>query len=212
MNEEFLTVYKVLGIEWAEFDEPAISAPDMVRKFRSNPELLERQRSFWEHILTTINRKTAEDLVRVLFNATCYVSNLIGGPLPVLLPRNKALLLARTNANLQGSAMTIARSIRSLVCEQSVQFQAPREEQLLARIEETVGRAAFQAVPANGRYLSTAQIAAQLSLAPKTVRRLCNQGQIIAKKLAGGEWRTTQADLDRSPYLQKRGKGRAPLE
>lgn len=39
----------------------------------------------------------------------------------------------------------------------------------------------------NMKYLNTRQIGQQLGLAAKTVRKLCNNGDIVAKKLAGGE-------------------------
>ncbi|NLX13797.1 MAG: helix-turn-helix domain-containing protein [Phycisphaerales bacterium] len=58
----------------------------------------------------------------------------------------------------------------------------------------------------NTKYLNTQQIGRHLGLAAKTVRKLCNNGDIVAKKLAGGEWRTTQEDLDRSPYLRNRNR------
>jgi hypothetical protein len=56
-------------------------------------------------------------------------------------------------------------------------------------------------VPASSRWLSTAAIAARLSLDEVTVARLCKKRLIDATKTAGGKWRTTEDRLRRSPYL-----------
>jgi excisionase family DNA binding protein len=184
----------------------------MVGRMRADPELCEDRKSLLECHLQTYGRDAAEALIRLFHSTLVYLSGLIDGPVPVLLPREDVESLTAAPRQ-KGPAVTLARSIERLVRDQTTELLQPRDDQLLAKLEDLLARHGADAVPLNGRFLNTAQMAKRLGMAPKTVRKLCSQGQIKAKKLAGGEWRTTQEDLDDSPYLKRKNRrGNAPVE
>lgn len=212
MTDQFIVLARVLGLKSIEENRCRVPLDKVVRAERTEPDEAESMRTFWEHILATQERTMAEQAFTVLFDTACYVSNIIGGPVPVLLPRGDVESMNLASESGRGAALAIARSIERLVEAQSAALEQPRQERLLAKIEDVVARCGANAVPSDQRQLSTDQIAARLNLAPKTVRKLCNQGKIIARKLAGGEWRTTQQDLERSPYWQKSRRSNASLE
>lgn len=63
MTEEFLTIYRLIGLKEIEEDGGRISAEEFSRRLRDDPELLEDRRSFVEMLLTTTNRKDGEALL-----------------------------------------------------------------------------------------------------------------------------------------------------
>lgn len=132
--------------------------------------------------------------------------------MPVLLPRGDVNALDATGEDGHGAALAIARSLKYLVRTQTAELHQPRDEQLLARIEETVARVGAAGVPSNKRYMNTEQIGKLLDLAPKTVRQLFNEKKLVGRKV-GNEWRTTRDQLENSPYLRRRRrKADAALE
>lgn len=213
MTDEFLVVFKLLGVREVDESGRRVPSDEVIRQLRADPEELEEVRGLWEQILKSHARSAAEKLLRLLLSTSSYLSNLIDGPVPVLLPRKDVDLLGSVNGDGDGSALVFAKSLQRLVRTQTTELQRPHDEQLLAKIEDMIARVGAGAVPADKRHLTSEQVAARLGLAPKTVRKLFNQGKLIGRKLAGGEWRTTQDDLDNSPYLRERnGRGRAKME
>lgn len=212
MTEEFLTIYRLIGLKEIEEDGGRISAEEFSRRLRDDPELLEDRRSFVEMLLTTTNRKDGEALLRLLFSTTCYMSNLLDGPVAVLLPRSDVNALVAAGEEGFGTAMSVARSLKLLARAEIAGVQAPRDEALLAQLEEIVARVGSIGVPSNQRYMNTEQIGKLLDLAPKTVRRLFNEKKLFGRKV-GNEWRATREQLENSPYLRKRRrKADAALE
>jgi hypothetical protein len=179
------------------------SNADMIRAMRANPAYLMEQRSFYEAVLRERARSTGEELLRLLHGATAYLSNLIGGPVPVLFPRIDMRTLKAANGDGPGAALALGRVVQQLVRSQGAEEQDRRNEHLLAEIEHMVAHAGFRAVPANKKHLDSTDVAGRLGLHPKTVRRLFAEQKLIGTKLASGEWRTTEADLAASPYLKK---------
>lgn len=212
MTEEFLAVFKIIG--WKRIEEGGHRVPtgELVRQMRADPAALEWERSFVEHILTTVERAAGEALLRLLFSTTCYLSNLLEGPVPVLLPRGDVQALHAADRDEHGAALSLARSLKHLVRTQAAALQQPHDERLVAKLEELVSRVAAGGVPSDRRYMSTEQIAAWLGLVPKTVRRLFNEKKLIGKKV-GNEWRATREQIEDSPYMQRgRRRGRASVE
>jgi hypothetical protein len=212
MNDEFLTAYKLVGWKGIEDDGRRVPTEEVIRQLRADPESLAYRRAIFELVLTTDNRRDAEALLRLLFSTVCYVSNLLDGPVPVLLSRDDVNALNASGEDEHGAALVVARSIKRLVRTQAAELHHPRDEELLARIEEAVARVGSASVPGNKRYMNTSQVGEWLGLATKTVRCLFNQGKLIGKKV-GNEWRATREQLEESPYLRKRRrKADAALE
>jgi len=213
MTDEFLVVFKLLGLREIDDDGRRVPNSEVIRRLRADPDELEDTRGVWEQILKTHGRDAAEKLLRLLLSTCSYLSNLLGGPVPVLLPRQDVDLLVRANGDSHAPALAIAKSLQRLVRAQVAELEQPRDEQLLSKIEDMMARVGTNPVPANKRHMGTDRVAGMLGVAPKTVRKWFKQGKLIGKKLAGGEWRTTQADLDASPYLQQKNRRNcAPLE
>ena len=212
MTDEFLVVVKLLGLREIDDDGRRVATDEVIRRLRADPDELEDTKGVWEQFLRTHGRAAAEKLHRLLYSTCCYLGNLLGGPVPVLLPRQDVDLLAGANGDGHAPALAIAKSLQRLVRAQVAGLQQPRDEQLLSKIEDMMARVGTNPVPANKRHMGTDRVAALLGVAPKTVRKWFKQGKLIGRKLAGGEWRTTQQDLERSPYWQKSRRGNASLE
>ena len=93
MTEEFLAVFKIIGWKGIEEGGHRVPTEELIRQMRADPAALEWERSFLEHILTMAERPAGETLLRLLFSTTCYLSNLLEGPVPVLLPRGNVQAL-----------------------------------------------------------------------------------------------------------------------
>jgi len=214
MTEEFLNVYRLLGLAGTDEDGNPLTSHESIQRMRDDPECLELERSLWEHILTTRGRQTAEQLVRLLLTTTNYVSGLIGGPIAVMLPREDVAGIATADRPSNAAAVVFARPAPRCIQPQVAEQAGRRDEDLLAKVGELL-TAKAEVVPVNGRYLDTKQIGARIGLATKTVRRLCRDGLIDATRTAGGEWRTTAERLEKSRYLRKGrkgGRGNAEME
>jgi hypothetical protein len=207
MEKEFLTVRSVLDLILDGGKDDLLTDYQTILRSRGDPNLLERERCELEQALKKVLRPQAEDAFRILFSATSYLSNLIAGPVPVLVSREEMHDMAASGHSGDGAAFAIARSLERLVRSRVTEQVAQRDDKLVERIQKVVGSSSPSPLPMNGRYLNTEQIGERLSLAPKTVRRLCNEGEIDADKTSGGEWRTTIDRLEKSPYLNNGRKG-----
>lgn len=213
MTDEFLVVFKLLGLRGIDDEGRRVPTDEVIRRLRADPDELEDTKGVWEQFLRTHGRAATEKLHRLVFSTSCYLGNLLGGPVPVLLPRQDVDLLVHANGDDCAPALAMAKSLQRLVRGQVAELQQPRDEQLLSKIEDMMARVGTNPVPANKRHMGTDRVASLLGVAPKTVRKWFKQGKLIGKKFAGGEWRTTQADLDASPYLQQKNRRNcAPLE
>ncbi|MEW6252956.1 MAG: helix-turn-helix domain-containing protein [Planctomycetota bacterium] len=207
MDEDFLLVYRLLGLKRFEEDRTRTPTVQVIRELRADPEALEREKSFWEHLFRTDERPAGELLLRALMSAATYLSEVLQGPVPVLLGREDVQAL-RDGAGQPGAAA--GRLLQRMVNSAAERAQADRNERLMEKIDELfAGRGAG----AGPRFLDTDQVAARVGLSAKTVRRLFVQGQLIGRKVGGNQWRTTPDDLERSPYMaQVRRTKRAALE
>ncbi len=212
-DDAFLFIFWVLGIHGDGADGKAHPTAELIEEMRRDVDYREEQKAFWEHVWQTTCRARTEALFQFFAAGARYLSDLIGADVPVLAPREvveASVGIHRGSADdtlLIGKVMQ--RAIRTQLDGQSREMTAV----IVAEIQKLMMSRDHRFVPTDHRYLDTDQMAANLGLAPKTVRKLCNQGKITARKLAGGEWRTTQEDLDNSPYLRERnGRGRAKVE
>jgi len=207
MTDEFLTVFRILRINGDGPNDLFGTNEELIEGMREDEEALREEQSFVEHVLRHANRPVAEHLLRLLHSTTRYVSNLIDADVPILISREDVRAAAGLAGTQDTDALRLGRALHRAV-ERHVADQADRqEEHLLAKIESLFTASAAKFIPPPDRYLDTGAIAIRLQLAPKTVRRLCNQGKIDADKTAGREWRTTAERLRNSPYLT-RNRGR----
>lgn len=212
MNEEFFTILKILGWTAVEDGPAAVSPHELIRELSSDPDRLDFQRSFIEHRLANLDRPMGEALLRLLFSTTNYLSNVLGGPVPVMMPREDVNALLGVGDDSDTATAALARSFKKLVRTQAEEILQPQDTQLVAHLERIVAMIGTNGVPSRQRYMDSAQIAKLLNLAPKTVRRLFNEGKLIGKKV-GNEWRATREQIEDSPYMKsRRRRDRAALE
>jgi hypothetical protein len=212
MNEEFFTILKVLG--WTGYEDgPKVVSPyELVRHLSADPDRLDFQRSFIEHRLAHLNRPMGEALLRLLFSTTSYLSDVLGGPVPVMMPRDDVNALLGAGDGSDGAAAALVRSLKKLVRTQAEEILQPQDAQLVAQLEEIVAKVGSSGVPTRQMYMNSEQIGKLLGLAAKTVRRLFNEGKLIGKKV-GNEWRATREQVEDSPYMKRgRRRGRAAVE
>jgi len=205
MNEEFLTVFKILGVSG---DGHGVfgTNEELIAQMREDPGYMKEERAFIEMVLTTVNRGVAEQLIALLHSTSRYVSDLIRGDIPVLVSRDE-IVHAPTVTSRDTDALRLGRSVERAIRNQVTVQSERHAEQLLSQIQELFNSAAAGFVPPSGKLVNTDGIAARTGLAVKTVRRLCNEGKIDADKTGGGEWRTTEGRLQNSPYFKRRRNG-----
>jgi hypothetical protein len=213
VDEPFLFVFWVLGIEGDGADEKVHSTAELIEQMRDDADYRADQKAFWEHVWRTDCRPKTEALIQLFTAGARYLSDLIGGDVPVLAPRDVVEASVGINRQSADDALLVGKAMQRAIRNQLDGRSQQMTETILAEMQKLLSTGGAGFVPANSKYLDTKQIGGRLGLAPKTVRKLCNQGQIIARKLASGEWRTTEEDLEDSPYLKKKGRrSRAGLE
>jgi hypothetical protein len=142
-----------------------------------------------------------EWLIRAHVSIARRLSSLLDRPASELVPptaatgNGKELSTAKTEALEIGTA--VQRSIRRTITECWTAGLREMVDEIRSFLSEHI----TDTIPDRSRWLNTTAIAKRLSLAPKTVRKLCGQGLIDAQKTAGGEWRTTEDKLRGSRYL-----------
>lgn len=201
MTNEFLFLCRATGFNGDGPDGRVYDAVGLVEQMRLHPEFLQDTKSLREHVWRTVNRAEAEALMVLLINSARYLSDVIGADVPVLASReviHASLGIAHPDdqdALLVGKAMQ--RAVRSQFSQERQQLSAEVAAEVRRILE---GLPAKTIAPAD-KYLTSEDMAARLDLAPVTVARLCARGLIDADKTSGGQWRTTEARLRRSQYL-----------
>jgi hypothetical protein len=203
MNGEFLLMWFFLG--GYRPNENGVYPPvqDVLGPLLGNPDALTNVRRTAEAEWLGDRRQEAEGVMRLLFSTCCYAAHLLGGPQPVLLPREDLDALNARGATGDAADLVLARSLRRVVREQTAKVQDQRDEEFIARVEEMLARTTSGRVSPNKRYMNTDEIGEWMGLAQKTVRRLFNEGKLVGRKV-GNEWRATREQLEGSPYLRKR--------
>jgi hypothetical protein len=98
-------------------------------------------------------------------------------------------------------ALLLGKAVQRSIAAQVSRNVQLTNEALLEEISRLFGERAGRTVPPASRWLNTRDIAARLAIEEVTAARLCRKGLILAEKTAGGQWRTTEDRLRRSPYL-----------
>lgn len=206
MKPEFEFLCRVTGFNGDGPDDRTHDTEGLIECMRRDPEFLERTQSLREHVWRTVNRASAEALIALLVSTARYLSDVIGGDVPVLASReviNASLGVAapdERDALLIGKAMQ--RAVRSQLGSEREQMAAD----IVAEVRRLLDGIPVRTVAPANLHLDTKDVAARLGIAEVTVARLCRRGLIDADKTAGNQWRTTEARLKTSLYLNgKRG-------
>ncbi len=164
-------------------------------------------RSWAEHHWRTGGKETSEQWVRLLVAAARYLSDLIGGDVPILAPRevvNASVRIDRTGDN---GALLIGRSISRAIRSQVREAVDINAQSLLAEFERLLEGVVNNTAPTHSKWLTTEHVAARLDLNRATVERKFRSGEIDGDKTAGNQWRTTEQRLRNSPYMKTKGLG-----
>lgn len=208
MTNEFLLLCSITGFNGDGPDGKTYYSAGLIEQMRRNPEFLQETRALREHIWRTVNRLQAQALIVLLVSTARYLSDVIGADVPVLASReviDASLGIARPDdrdALLVGKAMQ--RAVRSQLGQERQQLSA----EIVAEIQRLLEGMPARTVPPADRFLTTQDMAARLGISEVTVARLCRRGELDADKTAGGQWRTTEARLNRSKYLRGKRLGR----
>ncbi len=193
MTDEFVTVCRILQFHGLDLCHDYRASTETAGKLESDADYMMWHRTAWEAQIRGPDRATGERLVRLLHNTAVYVSNLLDGPVPVLLPRAEVRTLHDSNGDGRGAALTLGRAVQQVVQTQLTEAQEHRDERLLAEIEHMVAHAGFRAVPANKKHLHSTDVAGRLGLHAKTVRRLGLRVTCFRRRPGRGGRRTSPA-------------------
>lgn len=187
-----------------EDDDKSYSAAEPNAFIRTHPEWGKEHREFVEFIWREVNHEATEAWLKFLVDCARYLSDLIGGDVPILASREvveSSLGISRpTDAEAIAMGKTMQRAIDNRVRQES----SVVNEKLLADLESLLTGHAGNVVPADSRWLTTKDIAARLGISKVGAERKCRSGEIDADKTTGGQWRTTEKRLNNSPYLKRR--------
>ena len=217
MDNEFLFLCRITGLNGDGPDGLVHDAPELVEQMHEHLDFMQDMKSLREHVWRTVNRPEAEALMVLLISSARYLSDVIGGDVPVLASReviNASIGIARLDDH---DALLVGKAMQRAVRSQLSQERQQLSEEIAAEVRRIVEGMPARPVAPSDKYLTSDDIATRLGIAPVTVARLCAKGQIDADKTGGGQWRTTEARLKRSPYLngkskKSRGEGNGELE
>ena len=209
MNEAFLFIYWVLGVNGDGNDEQVHPTHELIEQMRADPAYLAEEKAFREHVWRNECRDTAESLIQLFMLSARYLSDLTGGDVPLLAPRDVVEASVGVARQSQADVLLIGKSIQKAVQAQLGNRSQQMTEAILAEIQQLMTDRGMQTVPAGSKLLDTKQMAARLNISEVTAARLCLRGQIDADKTSGNQWLTTEERFRRSPYLngKKRGGG-----
>jgi hypothetical protein len=205
VDELFLFLFRALGVNGDGKTGTVCSTDELVDQMREDPDYLGDRRSLYEHYWRTTGRTSAHQLVQILVSSARYLSDLSGGDIPLLAPRDEVELAAGLAKSSDTDAMQLGRVVQRCIRSQVSAQVSNNNAELLAELRSLLGQKTERcAMPSNSQYLTTQDIALRLDLSVKTVQRLCAKFEIDADKTSGGQWRTTETRLRRSPYLKSR--------
>jgi excisionase family DNA binding protein len=181
----------------------------------ADPEWGKDRRAWVEHIWRVPNRAATEQWIRLLVDCARYLSDVIGGDVPVLAPRDVVEASVGVRRSGDDGALLIGNVVQRSIAAQVNRQAEFTNEALLEEIRRLFGSRTAPELPPTSRWLTTRDIAARLGISKATAERKCRNGEIDADKTAGNEWRTTERRLRGSPYLKskkRRGGGNGELE
>jgi hypothetical protein len=190
-------------------------AKGLVEWMHADPEWGQEYRWRWEHIWSHAKRASTIAWIECLTAAARYLSNLVGGDVPFLVPRDLVEDMVGTNHMKDPDALLIGKAVHRTIQKQVQAHSQIAGETILTEIQRLFTSTPTQSAPIVGRYLDTKQIGVRLCISEVTAARLCRSGLIDADKTSGNQWRTTERRLRGSPYLvgkTKRGGNNGKLE
>ena len=213
----FKLVSLIRGVNGDGPDGRCYGPAELIEVMDTDPEWAEIHRSGMEHFWRTGARPATEAWIAVLVQAARYQSDLIGGDVPILVPRDVVEASVGICRAGQADALLIGKAVQRSIASQVAHNAQIHNQALLDEIRRLMGDQNTRAVPPSSRWLSTKDMAARLAIDEVTAARLCKKGLIIADKTASGQWRTTEDRLRRSPYLngqmrRRRGKNNGKVE
>ena len=179
----------------------------LITLMRDDPEFYELERSWAEHHWHTGGREASEQWIQLLVATARYLSDLIGGDVPILAPREVVDASVGIDRAGDKDALLIGRSISRAIRSQVREAADSNTELLLAEFERLLVGVVNNSAPAHSKWLTTEHVAARLGLNRATVERKFRSGEIDGDKTAGNQWRTTEQRLRNSSYLKKKGPG-----
>lgn len=188
-------------------DGRTYSSAGLIILMRHDEEFYELERSLVEHHWRTAGWRETEDWIRLLLNTARYLSDLVGGDVPVLAPREVIDASIGVPGPGDKEALLIGKSIGRAIRSQVREAADSNTESLLAEFERLLDGVVNNAAPAHSKWLTTEQVAARLGLNRATIERKFRSGEIDGDKTAGNQWRTTEQRLRNSSYLNKKGRG-----
>jgi len=205
------------GVNVADHDGPVREGTELVNLMRRDPQWGEYFRSGLEHHWSTCGRPVTEEWMKLLVAAARYLSDLIGGDVPLLAPRDAVEASVGICRTADAEALLIGKAVHRSIANQVSRNTTALSESVLEELRRLIGDQAARAVPASSKWLSTRDIAARLAIDVVTAARLCKKGLILAEKTQGGQWRTTEEQLRRSSYLngqtrRRRRQGNGDVE
>lgn len=187
MNEAFLFIFRFLGINGDGVDGEVHTTTELIEQMRANPDYRAEQKAFQEHVWKTNNLPRTEALIQMFMTSARYLSDLIGGDVPILAPRDIVEAGVGVHRPPSNDALLIGKAMQRAIQGQLDTGTKKISEMILTKIGKIMDANHDGFITPNMKYLNTRQIGQQLGLAAKTVRKLCNNGDIVTKKLAGGE-------------------------
>lgn len=178
-------------------------AAGLIELMRVDAAFRDWERSGAEHHWRTGGCGDTERWIQLLVATARYFSDLIGGDVPILAPREVVDASVGIDRRADEDALLIGKSIRRAIRSQIRDATDMSNGALLAEFEKLLKGVVTNAVPASSKWLNTEQVAARLGLNRATVERKFRSGDLHGDKTAGNQWRTTEERLQRSPYLRK---------
>jgi len=142
-----------------------------------------------------------ECLIRAHVSVARRLSALLDRPASESVPPTAATGSGQEPSAAKSEALEIGTAVQRSIRRTIAECWATGLREMVDEIRGSLSEHITDTIPDRSRWLNTTAIAKRLSPAPKTVRKLCNQGLIDARKTAGGEWRTTEDKLRGSRYL-----------
>jgi excisionase family DNA binding protein len=212
MRQFFEFAYWIHGTNGDGPDGRMHDAAGLIAMMRTDPEYAEHERSFCEFRWREARRETVA-LIEILIGTARYMSDLIGWDVPVLAPRDVINASLGINGKNDAQALLMGKAMNRAIQKEVRDGMAGISDSHLAEIERMLQGVMNNTAPIHSKWMTTDQVAVRLQLNRATVERKFRRGEILGDKTSGNQWRTTEDQLRRSPYLTgKRGKRRAQLE
>ena len=213
MREFFELVYRLRVSCGDGPDDRTHDAAGLIAWMRKDPEFELFERSFWEHVWRTTCRRETEYWILLLVGGARYLSDLTGGDVPVLAPRDVIDASLGINGKNDAHALLIGKAVNRAIQNQVHDGLATMSESQMAEFERIIYGVMNNSAPIHSKWMTTDQVAVRLKLNRATVERKFRSGEILGDKTSGNQWRTTEDQLRRSPYIKGKGrKRRAELE